>query len=60
MQDYLRPDASETDREIAHMIRVAMAERTGTSTQAVRNNADLAADDDDDDDAGSGSGSESE
>ncbi|GAA5866820.1 hypothetical protein JCM3774_001811 [Rhodotorula dairenensis] len=58
VQDYLRPDSSETDKEIAHMIRVAMAERTGTSTQTVRNNADLANDDDDDDDADAASGSE--
>ncbi|BGP54162.1 hypothetical protein JCM8202v2_001739 [Rhodotorula sphaerocarpa] len=59
-QDYLRPSSSETDKEIAQMIRVAMAERT-TGANATANNADLADDDDDDDgEVGSGSGSGSE
>ncbi|POY75784.1 hypothetical protein BMF94_1097 [Rhodotorula taiwanensis] len=57
-QDYLRPTQSETDKEIAQMIRVAMSERTMGATSTV-NNADLAGDDDDDDgEPGSGSDSE--
>ena len=59
--DYLRPQSSDTDKEIVQMLRIAMAERTtgGDRVDAVRNNPDLA-NDDDDDSEGEGSGSESD
>ncbi|BGO90199.1 hypothetical protein NBRC10512_002402 [Rhodotorula toruloides] len=53
VQDYLRPTSSDVDKEIAQMLRVAMAEKT---MGGVANNADLA----DDDDGEPGSGSESD
>lgn len=53
VQDYLRPTSSDVDKEIAQMLRVAMAEKT---MGGVANNADLA----DDDDGEPGSGSDSD
>ncbi|GAA5821169.1 hypothetical protein JCM11251_004498 [Rhodosporidiobolus azoricus] len=55
VQDYLRPDSSSVDKDIAQAIREAQAERTRGN---VSNNADLV--EDSDGEPGSGSGSDDE